>query len=173
MIILLQAGLYDIVKKEPAQIIDDYTIQYQGFLFSTFRLDENIKNLLANNCKTKKEQLRAVAFWIVEKQLNNLSLNYIIDFPLFTIDELDSAITYIIDNHKIDFHKIVYTSLSVNKKIYKNVLDILEKNKFEYINNFKKEAAAGGAYKDLDANLYDVIINRKIFKQAQNILNIY
>ena len=72
MIILLQAGLYDIVKKEPAQIIDDYTIQYQGYLFSTFRLDENIKSILLNNCKTKKNQLRMVAAWIVEKQLNNL-----------------------------------------------------------------------------------------------------
>ena len=175
MIILIQAGLYDIIKKEPAQIIDNNTISYKDYLFNTFRLDENIKNLLANNCKTKKEQLRAVAFWIVQKQLNNLSLNYIIDFPIFTISELHDAIY---NAAGAEFEKIKIMYYSVDASLYQDVLETLKKNKFEYIKIFKKEDVNFGNlskkeykrnkeknYNDLETNLYETIFNTFEFQR--------
>lgn len=229
MIFLFQAGLYDILKKEPTRVVNDFTVEYKDNVFVTLRLNDYILNDVINKYP-KEEALRIVSGGILSSQLNNLNINYMIDYPCFATHELRDEINYMkgelinsIFNYsyysgdkeerklyenkillfqkefnlkdeviikqlkKIEKHVYVSLrecietfSLHVDESLYEDVLNILENNKFEYIDNFKRENTFTGNigkkeyvrkkesnYNDLERNLYETIINIMEYKRIK------
>ena len=102
-------------------------------------------------------------------------MNYIIDFPIFTISELHDAIYNAAGD---EFEKIKTMYYSVDASLYQDVLETLKKNKFEYIKIFKKEDVNFGNlskkeykrnkeknYNDLETTLYETIFNTFEFQR--------
>ncbi|MBQ6269455.1 MAG: hypothetical protein IJK61_04940 [Bacteroidetes bacterium] len=88
MIFILQAGLYELLPKKPMYELENDIYFYEKYVFCVAREATYINKAISLSSKIKDNYLKDLALRIVSSQINNPYLDFVIDYPSFTIEEL-------------------------------------------------------------------------------------
>ncbi|MBQ6269453.1 MAG: hypothetical protein IJK61_04930 [Bacteroidetes bacterium] len=95
MIFVLQAGLYDLLPKKPMADLGYNVFFYEKYNFYVLNEDDNIKKnalstntIMASLLHQRENYLYKIASAFIAIQLNNPYMDYLINFPSFSIEEI-------------------------------------------------------------------------------------